>query len=282
MPGTYKLTRVRDGREFPIDSSSSMLVGRSESCEITVDQGHPSREHARIADRGQGLILQDLHSTNGTYVNNQQIHGDTSLKPGDVVKFAEEAFSVQLQNQGDATVVLSAIALKDNFAGAMVVEDDDEDDEDSTSFLEAFSLPPGWSDVDATDAGDTSSDMDPKKQRAIDQFVGKFAKSLGQQAGMLLFFFANDEPPIIRTLKTQDAEKEWRFGRGQQCEIAVNNDCISKEHGLIKRANKQWTIEDQGSTNGIWLGSKQQQTLALKDGMKLKISSVDILVRIIK
>ena len=116
----------------------------------------------------------------------------------------------------------------------------------------------------------------------LDQFVNKFAKSLGQQAGMLLFFFANNEPPIIRALKTLEADKAWTFGRGQQCEITVNNDCISKEHGLIKRANKQWILEDQGSTNGIWLGNNQQQSLILEDGMTLKISSVDILVRVIK
>ena len=82
----FKLKRISDGKEYDIEVRA-LLIGRSESCDINVTEGHPSREHARIAERNGLVVVEDLHSTNGTFVNNQRIEEATTLRPGDVVKF---------------------------------------------------------------------------------------------------------------------------------------------------------------------------------------------------
>jgi pSer/pThr/pTyr-binding forkhead associated (FHA) protein len=56
--------------------------------------GYPSRFHAKISDQDGGLVLEDLNSTNGTFVNDQRLSGPTIVKAGDVIKFSTEAYNL--------------------------------------------------------------------------------------------------------------------------------------------------------------------------------------------
>ncbi len=274
MTNTFKLKRISDGEEFPV-SESSMLIGRSESCDIQVTEGHPSREHARISEKPDGLLVQDLHSTNGTFVNNHQIEEATYLKDGDIVKFGEEAFSVQLQEQRDATVMMRA-PLSKPAAETIIEEDDDEDDEDSTSIIQLYTLPPGWTDFENDGKG--LSDTDNKKKEAIERYVQKFSASLKGKKGLVLLFFTEDNLPTIKVISTKEP-KEWTFGRSDTCDVVFEHSCISKHHGTFKFDGNTWSLADQHSTNGISLDGRKQENIALQDDMKLKIVSVELLIR---
>jgi hypothetical protein len=63
----------------------SALVGRGADCEIVIDDLLASRQHARISIEGSGVVLEDLHSTNGVYVNGFRITRRTLLREGDRV-----------------------------------------------------------------------------------------------------------------------------------------------------------------------------------------------------
>ena len=65
-----------------------VVVGRDRQCDLVIDSPLISREHARLLATPEGLLLQDLRSTNGTFVNGQRIVGDALLRPGDRVSFA--------------------------------------------------------------------------------------------------------------------------------------------------------------------------------------------------
>ena len=55
------------GKKFNLDTAT-VNIGRSSKCDIQVDQESVSRNHARIINTGKSLILRDLGSTNGTFV----------------------------------------------------------------------------------------------------------------------------------------------------------------------------------------------------------------------
>jgi pSer/pThr/pTyr-binding forkhead associated (FHA) protein len=61
------------------------VVGRSRDADISVNSLRLSRRHAVFRQRENLLLLEDLESTNGTFVNGQRISGITRLFPGDVV-----------------------------------------------------------------------------------------------------------------------------------------------------------------------------------------------------
>jgi pSer/pThr/pTyr-binding forkhead associated (FHA) protein len=62
-------------------------VGREASNEIVVSSDQASRRHARIVHAAGGHLLQDLGSTNGTFVNSKQVK-EQRLRHGDVIRVA--------------------------------------------------------------------------------------------------------------------------------------------------------------------------------------------------
>ena len=87
----FKLKHVRTGRVFYIDKSVA-TIGRDTSCDVVLALGYPSRHHAKISDQEGVLVLEDLDSTNGTFVNDLRICSPTIIKVGDLIKFSTEAF----------------------------------------------------------------------------------------------------------------------------------------------------------------------------------------------
>lgn len=61
-------------------------IGRDESTDIALDDDQASRRHARVSAQGDLALLEDLGSTNGTYVNGQPIEGPRVLRPGDKIR----------------------------------------------------------------------------------------------------------------------------------------------------------------------------------------------------
>ena len=61
----------------------SAVVGRGRACHIVCDDATVSKEHARLRVDGRSLLVEDLHSTNGTLVNGKAIDGPTPLRRGD-------------------------------------------------------------------------------------------------------------------------------------------------------------------------------------------------------
>jgi pSer/pThr/pTyr-binding forkhead associated (FHA) protein len=80
---------LEEGDELALDSSS-LLVGRGSrnDVDLTGDE-YASSEHVRIEPRRDGVWLEDVGSTNGTYLNGIQLTSAKRLTPGDVVRIGE-------------------------------------------------------------------------------------------------------------------------------------------------------------------------------------------------
>jgi DNA-binding CsgD family transcriptional regulator len=63
-------------------------------CEVQVDDGLASRRHARMYVADEGLMVEDLGSRNGVFVNQQRLRAPTLLAHGDVVGIGRESFEV--------------------------------------------------------------------------------------------------------------------------------------------------------------------------------------------
>ena len=69
------------GREFTVADEAT--VGRGQGCQVQLAESMVSQLHARLFRDGKGLNVEDLGSTNGTYVNSRKVSGPTRLKKGD-------------------------------------------------------------------------------------------------------------------------------------------------------------------------------------------------------
>jgi hypothetical protein len=79
-------------RRYPIDES--VTIGRSSSCDITIEDPEMSRRHAEVTNHEGTLVVRDLDSTNGTKVNGSTIGAPTALTAGDVILIGNTEISV--------------------------------------------------------------------------------------------------------------------------------------------------------------------------------------------
>ncbi|ADO72275.1 GGDEF domain-containing protein [Stigmatella aurantiaca] len=79
------------GRKYDL-SRSEILIGRSSKSDISLDQESVSRNHACITNTVKGVFIQDLGSTNGTFVNDDAVKSAQELRNGDLVKIGRTIF----------------------------------------------------------------------------------------------------------------------------------------------------------------------------------------------
>ncbi|MBT6176488.1 MAG: DUF4388 domain-containing protein [Deltaproteobacteria bacterium] len=89
ISGKYKTA------EFPLPESGELLVGRSADLDLVLSEEMVSRKHAKMKIQGDSMVLTDLGSTNGTYVNGEKIRrhdvtlGDRLLLGTSIIRVIE-------------------------------------------------------------------------------------------------------------------------------------------------------------------------------------------------
>ena len=74
------------------DISGGANMGRSETSNIPVDDPYASSAHARIFPRDGFMYIEDMGSTNGTYLNGRQLKRSERLRPGDSVRIGDTEY----------------------------------------------------------------------------------------------------------------------------------------------------------------------------------------------
>ena len=90
-PQSFQLVMVSGptpGKSIQLNKPE-LTVWRDTSNDVVINDAEVSRKHARLVFRGTGYTLEDLGSTNGTYVNGQRLMGPHALLPGELILFGE-------------------------------------------------------------------------------------------------------------------------------------------------------------------------------------------------
>lgn len=77
-----------------IDVDIAVTIGRRADCDVNLQDNYLSSRHARVANDDGDLSIEDLGSTNGTYVNQELVKGRVHLKRGDIVQVGGVLFEV--------------------------------------------------------------------------------------------------------------------------------------------------------------------------------------------
>ena len=78
------------GASFEIDGSATL--GRAATSDVRIDDPFASSAHARVFPRGQFMYIEDLGSTNGTYLNGRQLRRAERLKVADSIRIGDTEY----------------------------------------------------------------------------------------------------------------------------------------------------------------------------------------------
>ena len=97
--GSVPKLRVEAGAGLQAGSAYDLrdgaLLGRGEQADIQLEDGFASSRHARLVPQGDVMVLEDLGSTNGTYLNGRQLRKAEQLKPADKIRIGDSEYSYQ-------------------------------------------------------------------------------------------------------------------------------------------------------------------------------------------
>ena len=77
----------------------TLTVGRSAECDVSISSDEISRHHAKLQVVPDGVMVEDLGSANGTFINNQRVHGGTLMKAGDELRLDTVRFMLMSPEQ---------------------------------------------------------------------------------------------------------------------------------------------------------------------------------------
>lgn len=127
---------LRSGADEYRLNRSQIVIGRSSSCDIQITSNLVSRQHARLTLTNLGVLVDDLGSRNGVYVNSQKVRGSYRLKSGDTLTIGDENLVLAeieepVEERGSITLV-GGQAYRDSFG--------DEDPSVATRSADVFQL----------------------------------------------------------------------------------------------------------------------------------------------
>jgi len=135
-------------REFPLDPGRT-IIGRREECDLRIPLAEISRRHAQItvSEKDRKVVIKDLGSSNGTYLNNRRLTAEHTLSPGDHVILGPVVFTVRIDGEPkevrpvQTRLEAKQTSSREAAAAAPKRQDEDSDvfdDDDPISALEAL------------------------------------------------------------------------------------------------------------------------------------------------
>lgn len=214
-------------------TAAETTVGRGEDADIRIPEGHVSRVHALLLLRDGALWVQDMGSSNGTFLNGARLARGARLLHGDELSFDTKPF--QVLATGDDLTPPRELG-KPLFSG-----------EDSVAT-------PTLTDFDEVVLETT--------EMAVVDWVPPPQIEADVDAGCYLIGMS----PPHRNVRHMLEVGEYVVGRQPGCDIVVDDLGVSVRHAEVTVRAEGCFASDLMSTNGLWINGQRTQATALKDG----------------
>lgn len=235
-------------------------IGRSNLCDIVLGYNTVSRAHAVISRRIDGWYIFDLMSKSGIKINGSALEKSSTIKNGDVITLGTANFKFLVSDdpvqavgrktkQKPAQKAVNVRPKPTNTASQNPAASQMYPRQEQTG---AYGVP--------SDIGNTVGQ--PFKQNSVPT-TGK----TGDPA------IVNPKTGAITVLRGNLVS----IGRGNTCDLKLNDPTVSRKHAALVLYEDGWAIEDSGSTTGTYLnGQRVTSPLLLFDGDTITMGSTSL------
>jgi pSer/pThr/pTyr-binding forkhead associated (FHA) protein len=128
------------GAQVPV--SGSLVIGRADDADLTLADAGVSRSHARVSDDAGGASIEDLGSSNGTFVNGERVEGSRALGDGDQIQLGGAILRVSEGTAETQMIDPGATEAYPGPAAAAIPEPDVQEPPAEKPFIPAPPTPP--------------------------------------------------------------------------------------------------------------------------------------------
>ena len=277
--------------------------GRAPDCDVVIAADNISFRHCRLTRDGDEYLLEDLGSSNGTYVNGKPISAPTPVEPTDKILLAgsvklewpvdaiPETWAPERKEAAERPMTIQSFApqtVKASAAGGTItIGRDPEGDvvitEPGVSWHHARLTVTADGKATLEDAGSSNGTFLNSKQNRIDRIdiTSKDVVFLGSHRVPANDLFAAQSVPAAlpepeRPI-TLTVDRPMMIGRDPECERVLDHPMVSWRHAKITRQADGFRVEDLGSTNGTFLNGKRITGVQrAKDGDIVEVASYSI------
>lgn len=235
MPQISVQFKKQEITRYAIEMNKECVIGRSIHNQIVIDNIAVSDLHARIVAKGGQFYIEDLNSTNGTFVNKKKI-SQCKLEIGDVISIGKHELIFFDLTDVAKSGKTSEPGISESVSGAA-----------KTGILETSE----FQEMIKENRQFQRPDMSPL---VILQFKGK------QICKYLL------KPNKVITI-----------GRLDDNQITIDNSSVSGHHAQIVPMNDEFSIQDQGSSNGTFVNGKKIASQTLLDNDVISIGRHELI-----
>lgn len=274
----FILSALEGEQQWLIDRE--LIAGRDSACDLVLEKGQASRQHAKFSPAADGVLVEDLQSTNGTFVNDQRISAPTLLRVGDVVSIGPAGFTIRhnvalAPVDPDATMLFTPVAP---ISAAVATKPEPAAPQPSQTKTPADNAadskaPPSW-------VLSNQQSVDGTKFISKDVLQSVMAQS--QQTVALPdqvtepTLIGSGDPIVGMRFQLLGADRnQWEIGRSPKADVMINHESVSSAHGQIVRDGKRWKLMDLMSANGTFVNGKKCLTRYLSHGDSLRFGSVE-------
>ena len=96
--GEPRVVMISQGNQAGLSADLAggvVMIGRGADCQLILDDDYVSTRHARVVSTPNGIYVEDLGSTNGTYVNGQRITAPTTITFADTVRIGKTILKLE-------------------------------------------------------------------------------------------------------------------------------------------------------------------------------------------
>ncbi len=289
---TFKLI-LQDGPDSPKEfelSKKEMVLGRAPSVDIVIALPAVSSRHALITGQGDQYTIEDLNSTNGTFINGDRLMGRKTLQPGDQIRLGQ---SVNLRVLGpapepqktvvqgplvDATMLEQDLSHSEEIIGISL--EDDEEDEVKTQVSSSDIAPaPPVPEPPTLDPEEPQAPPSPPPSPSPTPPPGgatmmyeDFLDIAAQAPAELKVTVAGAEP------KTYTLDKpEFTIGRAEDNDIVVPSPIVSRHHAILQQVGDGFQIVPSPDAGNpvLYEGRPVSGSHRLSHEDKLRIGGLD-------
>ncbi|MBL8266966.1 FHA domain-containing protein [Steroidobacter sp.] len=263
------LIKVGSNREIALKPET--VLGRQADCDVLLTEGHASRRHAKLVLAEDGYWLEDLGSSNGSFINGNRISGRVKVASGDRLRFDVEEFDFRLPPQAAVALDESKTVYRAPESAAVVAESSG-----------VFKRPGAWADPDALgDAGIHKTQfIDPAQMKQMASSAAPVAVASSSVDGPHLQVVSGSRTGLnIRLAVGDSGNAEWTIGSQTDREVQFMDSGVSALHAKIVNEGERWKVLDQMSANGTFVNGKRANVSYLSSGDRVRFGPVECLFR---